>query len=119
MLNDIFQRIDVQEHVVNITNSIRNTCNNGNAISFDNKNRELSTQESVTAKSGLLVAAVTEKAVQLTLIDTPLPEPHNENPVPWKCNWCGSTDFWKSSSRRICRRCHPPAPGAERRADSN
>ena len=30
------------------------------------------------------------------------------------CLWCKSTDFWFSiHSKWTCRRCHPPAPGAE------
>lgn len=31
-----------------------------------------------------------------------------------ECSCCGGLDFWSSLYReRICRRCHPPAPGAE------
>lgn len=30
------------------------------------------------------------------------------------CHWCGSTDFWQGHGRKICRKCHPPAPGAEK-----
>jgi hypothetical protein len=41
---------------------------------------------------------------------TPQPEP-----AKLICYWCHSTDFWLSIyDRNICRRCHPPAPGAER-----
>lgn len=30
------------------------------------------------------------------------------------CYCCKSTDFWLSiHGRMICRKCHPPAPGAE------
>ena len=33
------------------------------------------------------------------------------------CYWCKSTDFWRGGTPRhpkwICRKCHPPAPGAE------
>jgi putative DNA primase/helicase len=34
--------------------------------------------------------------------------------VPESCYACGGTDFWLSrAADPICRRCHPPAPGAE------
>jgi hypothetical protein len=40
-----------------------------------------------------------------------------ENMPIRKCNWCKSTDFWLGGTyknpHRICRKCHPPAPGAE------
>ena len=33
-----------------------------------------------------------------------------------RCSCCGGEDFWDSEHRvGICRRCHPPAPGAARR----
>jgi hypothetical protein len=34
--------------------------------------------------------------------------------VPEKCFWCGSSDLWQGDDRKICRRCHPPAPEAEK-----
>ena len=36
------------------------------------------------------------------------------------CYWCKSTDMWLVDIPEItwrCRRCHPPAPGAERKPD--
>lgn len=34
-----------------------------------------------------------------------------------KCSWCGSSDMWRVNwPHEIiyrCRKCHPPAPGAE------
>lgn len=36
------------------------------------------------------------------------------SPTHVECACCGGTDFWSSEwVHRICRRCHPPAPGAE------
>lgn len=33
---------------------------------------------------------------------------------PGACPTCGGSDFWASRfGERICRTCHPPAPGAE------
>jgi len=34
------------------------------------------------------------------------------------CRWCKSTDIWESATvpgRMTCRKCHPPAPGSERK----
>ncbi len=42
----------------------------------------------------------------------PVEPPGNSEPGP--CPACRGTDFWASRWRdRVCRRCHPPAPGAE------
>ncbi len=29
------------------------------------------------------------------------------------CRCCGGTDIWQGRGKRVCRVCHPPAPGAE------
>jgi hypothetical protein len=29
------------------------------------------------------------------------------------CYVCRGSDFWQGSGAVVCRRCHPPAPGAE------
>jgi hypothetical protein len=29
------------------------------------------------------------------------------------CYACRGTDFWAGTGKVVCRRCHPPAPGAE------
>lgn len=54
-----------------------------------------------------------------------LPEPSPTLQVPSEapsapatptCINCRGTDFWQGSGAVVCRRCHPPAPGAERAA---
>lgn len=30
-----------------------------------------------------------------------------------RCFACGGLDFWRGRGLKACRRCHPPAPGAE------
>lgn len=35
------------------------------------------------------------------------------SPAPVACFSCRGIDFWRGSSAIVCRRCHPPAPGAE------
>jgi hypothetical protein len=32
---------------------------------------------------------------------------------PETCPCCKGHDFWQGSGKRVCRRCHPPAPDAE------
>ena len=39
---------------------------------------------------------------------TPLPDP-----AILVCYQCRGVDFWHGQFVTICRRCHPPAPGAE------
>lgn len=38
-----------------------------------------------------------------------------------QCYWCKSTDLWvgvtEKFAHEVCRRCHPPAPGAEKIAN--
>lgn len=34
--------------------------------------------------------------------------------APVVCYTCRGSDFWIGSGAVVCRRCHPPAPGAER-----
>ena len=37
-----------------------------------------------------------------------------EEPAPLVCYACRGTDFWSGAgATTTCRRCHPPAPGAE------
>ncbi len=36
-----------------------------------------------------------------------------EDPAPLVCYTCHGTDFWAGTGKVTCRRCHPPAPGAE------
>ena len=36
-----------------------------------------------------------------------------EEPAPVVCYACRGTDFWSGAGTTTCRRCHPPAPGAE------
>ena len=43
-----------------------------------------------------------------------LDEEQAENTVV-VCYVCRGSDFWTGSGATVCRRCHPPAPGAERR----
>jgi hypothetical protein len=46
---------------------------------------------------------------------TPKPLPERW-PTGGPCRCCGGMDFWTSVyGLSVCRRCHPPAPGAERR----
>lgn len=33
--------------------------------------------------------------------------------APVICYSCWGSDFWQSRGGVVCRRCHPPAPGAE------
>ncbi len=33
---------------------------------------------------------------------------------PETCRCCNGQDFWQGAGKTVCRRCHPPAPGAER-----
>lgn len=37
--------------------------------------------------------------------------PPAEEPVT--CFSCWGSDFWQGTGALVCRRCHPPAPGAE------
>lgn len=37
----------------------------------------------------------------------------SEAPAPPVCFSCWGSDFWQGSGAVVCRRCHPPAPGAE------
>jgi hypothetical protein len=40
--------------------------------------------------------------------------PIRTEPAKLICYWCHSTEFWLSIyGRTICRKCHPPALGAE------
>ena len=39
--------------------------------------------------------------------------PASADPGRLVCFSCGSTDFWRGVGLVVCRRCHPPAPGAE------
>ena len=39
--------------------------------------------------------------------------PVTADPARLLCFACGGTDFWKGRGVVVCRRCHPPAPGAE------
>lgn len=39
--------------------------------------------------------------------------PASADPGRLVCFCCGSTDFWRGVGLVVCRRCHPPAPGAE------
>lgn len=34
-------------------------------------------------------------------------------PAPLVCFSCSGSDFWEGTGTVTCRRCHPPAPGAE------
>ena len=50
--------------------------------------------------------------------------PMADDGTPWLGPWgfgprapclvCQGEDFWKGTGPLICRRCHPPAPGAEK-----
>lgn len=39
--------------------------------------------------------------------------PVSADPGRLACFSCGGTDFWRGSGVVACRKCHPPAPGAE------
>lgn len=62
--------------------------------------------------------AVRLLARQATTIVTARGEPENTivNAPPVVCYVCRGTDFWAGTGKVTCRRCHPPAPGAERGA---
>lgn len=36
-----------------------------------------------------------------------------DTPTTVVCYTCRASDFWPGSGAVVCRRCHPPAPGAE------
>lgn len=36
-----------------------------------------------------------------------------EAPAPLVCYVCRGGDFWIGTGKMTCRKCHPPAPGAE------
>ena len=40
-------------------------------------------------------------------------KPNLKAPSPVVCYTCHGTDFWIGTGKVTCRRCHPPAPGAE------
>lgn len=42
------------------------------------------------------------------------PESEGNLTPPVVCYVCRGTDFWAGTGKVTCRRCHPPAPGAER-----
>ena len=49
--------------------------------------------------------------------DNSEPKSAYRKPAPNTCPSCGSTDMWQSAhdeSLVVCRRCHPPVPGAEK-----
>lgn len=114
MLSEIFQLDEVKEHFSKTTEFLRNTCNNCSYSIIDMNISVLSQCEPATEDTDTSVATVTEAApVQLNLTETVDRESYN-NQAPDNCRWCGSTDFWQGVDRKICRSCHPPAPGAER-----
>jgi len=45
--------------------------------------------------------------------DIPEGKPNLQAPSPVVCYVCRGTDFWIGTGKTTCRRCHPPAPGAE------
>ena len=47
-----------------------------------------------------------------TASNLPLPR-EDADPAPLVCFSCHGRDFWYGSGAAVCRRCHPPAPGAE------
>lgn len=50
------------------------------------------------------------------LVASPLPKEDAARasaPADVVCFSCWGSDFWQGSGAVICRRCHPPAPGAE------
>lgn len=40
-------------------------------------------------------------------------KPNLQAPSPVVCYACRGTDFWIGTGKVTCRKCHPPAPGAE------
>lgn len=44
---------------------------------------------------------------------TRAPALKEDAPARLVCFSCWGSDFWTGSGTTICRRCHPPAPGAE------
>jgi len=61
-----------------------------------------------------------QENIQKPLISDP-PKPSKVSPPEpegKRCYCCKSTDFWTGGTEKypklICRKCHPPAPGAER-----
>lgn len=40
-------------------------------------------------------------------------ESTTDTTAPVTCFSCWGVDFWQGSGAVVCRRCHPPAPGAE------
>ena len=45
--------------------------------------------------------------------DIPEGKPNLTAPSALDCHTCHGTDFWIGTGKVTCRRCHPPAPGAE------
>lgn len=46
-------------------------------------------------------------------VPRPVPEIRALPAQPVVCFSCWGSDFWQGTGALVCRRCHPPAPGAE------
>lgn len=124
ILAEIFQRVEVLELFRETSIFISNNCNSCSSENLSNKDTELIGCSRVTDKQEAAVTLVTEGGaahVQLNLKDVEqreIGEPVKQKNIHvspnMTCYWCGSSDLWQGDDRMICRRCHPPAPGAEK-----
>ena len=122
MFEDIVDNEEIGKIFQNTTDFLCNYCNSCNTFNNPQDIRGLSDGGTVTEVMAADVTDVADHRQSPCQLSLPEVVPaagsatESENTtVKHTCFWCGSTNFWQGDGRMICRRCHPPAPGAERR----
>ena len=68
--------------------------------------------ENAVSRSGEPITAFRSFSASIRVRESEPAEPARGE-VVLTCYACRGTDFWEGTGKVTCRRCHPPAPGAE------